>query len=123
MSKILPLLMFLLILDISCEKSQKQPILPSILYITGTVTDKQTIMPLDSVSVSLNYNAGTIGSLSIPTMTFSTVKEGKFNFQFSPRENYSYYLFFDKTGAGYKWVSKSVDRNKEHQEINVALEK
>jgi len=115
--------LFLFIIAFACEKATQPQQPPSVLQISGFVTDKQTGNPLDSVSVSLNHNTGSIGSPSIPQMTLFTGIDGKFNFQFSSKDNYSYSVFFDKTGAGYKWISKSIDRNKEHQEFNVTLEK
>ena len=120
MKKLIPIFVILVVTSFSCKKDKPRP---STIYISGTVTDKLTTNPLDSVNTSLNYSTGSIGSPLIPQTTIYTGTNGKFNFQFSPKENYSYQLFFDKTGSGYKWQSKSIDLTKENQIFNIVLEK
>ena len=110
-----------LIFAFACKKTIQPERPPSVLYISGLVTDKQTGVPLDSVEVTLNV-PGYYGPPS-PQSYFYSNTDGKFSFQFSPKTA-SYQLGFSKNGycyAGCPYVS--IDRDKEYQTFNVLLEK
>ena len=109
---------FFILLASSCEK--EKPKRPTVLHISGTITDKQTGSSLDSVKIYLY----------IPTMGGPTIKSiyytdntGKFLFQFSPFPNTSYSLMFEKKSYCNSGCNVYIDLDKEYQEFNVQLEK
>lgn len=119
--KTLILISILVFFAFACEKTIQPTQPPSVLYISGTITDKQTGTPIDSVEVTLNV-PGNYGPPS-PQSYFYSNTDGKFSFQFSPKTT-SYQLGFSKNGycyAGCPYVP--IDRNKEYQTFNVLLDK
>jgi tRNA A37 threonylcarbamoyltransferase TsaD len=111
---------FFIMLASSCEKPKGNS-RPTVIHISGIVTDKQIGTTLDSVKIYLY----------IPTMGGPTIKSfyysdntGRFTFQFSPIPNTSYRLSFEKKNYCYSGCqSIAIDLDKEYQEFNVQLEK
>jgi hypothetical protein len=114
--KLICFLFLLALLSFACEKKNERP---SILYISGIITDKETSTSLDSVTIFLNHTK------NWPYMTktlYYNSGDGKFNFQFYPEEGYRYSLRFERNGYCYGGCSNVyINRDKEYQSFNVQL--
>ena len=113
------LLCFLSFLIISgCQK--KNDPRPTTLYLSGSVTNKQTSTPIDSVEIALERSYWFSGYI-LETIFFSD-GNGKFNIQFNPQENKSYDLDFSKRGYATPPFPTSIDLDKEYQNFNITLD-
>jgi hypothetical protein len=101
---------------IQCKKTTTPPI-PSVIYVSGVISDIQTGAPVDSVFVTLHYNDGG-ASTPVPLAVYHTDKFGKYSFKLIPNP----YTFYDITCEKSKRTSTQViDQQKANQVINVSL--
>ena len=119
MKQILLSLILSTILFSACTKKESQR--PSVIYISGTVSDKTNSSPLDSVSIILSEDrGGVISSVLIPLKTYSTNSSGEFSFNYSQnKERYSYELEFSKDL--YTVEKVHLDKDIEKQHFNIQL--
>ena len=122
MKKIVILLIMFTMLFSACKKKETHP---SKIYITATVTDKETSLPIDSVKVTLyKSNFG-----SVWLANYYTNNLGSVNLSFHPEESSfgSYYLRFYKEGylsTGEECSCETpINLDKDNQDFKIQLTK
>ena len=107
-----------IILFSACTKKDERP---SVIYISGTVTDKTTSSPLDSVSIELiELRGSSIPRISTILKIYSTNSAGEFSFEFSQnKELYSYRVEISKEPYIREYVF--IDKDLENQHFNIQL--
>ncbi|CAN5642541.1 hypothetical protein BH11BAC1_BH11BAC1_22800 [soil metagenome] len=115
-------ILYLLLFYIFCGCNETNEMgRPTILYLSGQITNKQTFTPIDSVAVTLEFSSLT-GMYYNPETTFYSGNNGKFNFQFSPKQNTSYNLTFFKQEYRSPSLPTSIDRDREYQSFTIVLD-
>lgn len=107
------IIMFTMLLS-ACKKKNTRP---SEIYVTSTVTDKETSNPIDSVEVNLRKNDG-FGSW-IYIHTYYTDKSGIVNFSFKQDDNWVYDMKFNN--KNYESYKASLDKEKKNQDFKIQL--
>ena len=108
----------LMYLAMQCNKNEEQPQIPAEIELYGTITDKQTNLPLKGIIVQLSNQVG-MGVIDVSKAYTDTL--GKYDLKFQPNNTASYFLDFDK--GYYAGDFRNVSSYKDKQEFNLQLER
>ncbi len=106
----------LMCLAMQCNKNDEQQQIPSEIELYGTITDKQTNLPLAGVSVQLSREAAFYAFDVAKTQTDTL---GKYNLKFQPDNSSGYTLIYEK--KYYTDDLRNVSSYKAKQEFNTQL--
>jgi len=116
MNKMLIISILIGLFLLSCKDEEVRP---SVIYVTATVTDKETSLPIDSVEVSLRKNDGFGSWIYIDTYYSNNL--GVVNINFNQERNWINDLeFHDENFETYRI---SLDNEIEKQNYNIKLTK
>jgi 5-hydroxyisourate hydrolase-like protein (transthyretin family) len=123
MNKMLIISILIGLFLLSCKDEEVRP---SVIYVTATVTDNETSLPIDSVEVEF-YKSGIGGRVILKHYYINS--DGKTSFDITPEEGFnSYYLGFYKDGfltspSEGCGCEVSIDLDNEKQNYNIKLTK